>query len=58
MGRPSMCAMKIVHNKHVVDDLKTKGAIFVEDLNEIEDVSRPVVFSAHGVPKNSTVRSR
>ena len=50
-GAPVYVRHEIVHNKHVVDDLKTKGAIFVEDLNEIEDVSRPVVFSAHGVPK-------
>jgi len=50
-GAPVYVRHEIVHNKHVVDDLKTKGAIFVEDLNQIEDVSRPVVFSAHGVPK-------
>ena len=50
-GAPVYVRHEIVHNKHVVDDLKKKGAIFVEDLNEIEDVSRPVVFSAHGVPK-------
>ena len=42
---------EIVHNKYVVDDLKNKGAIFVEELEEIEDKSRPVIFSAHGVPK-------
>ena len=42
---------EIVHNKFVVDDLKSKGAIFVEELEEIEDKSRPVIFSAHGVPK-------
>ena len=42
---------EIVHNKHVVDDLKNKGAIFVEELEEINDKSRPVIFSAHGVPK-------
>jgi 4-hydroxy-3-methylbut-2-enyl diphosphate reductase len=41
-----------VHNKHVVDGLKKKGAIFVEELSEIKDKSRPVVFSAHGVPKS------
>ena len=40
-----------VHNKHVVDNLKKKGAIFVEELEEIKDKSRPVIFSAHGVPK-------
>ena len=42
---------EIVHNKFVVDDLKSKGAIFVEELEEIKDKSRPVIFSAHGVPK-------
>jgi 4-hydroxy-3-methylbut-2-en-1-yl diphosphate reductase len=42
---------EIVHNKHVVDDLKAKGAIFVDELDEIPDGDRPVVFSAHGVPK-------
>jgi 4-hydroxy-3-methylbut-2-enyl diphosphate reductase len=40
-----------VHNKFVVENLKSQGAIFVEELNEIEDRSRPVIFSAHGVPK-------
>ena len=46
-----MSVMKLVHNKYVVDDLKNKGAIFVEELEEIKDKSRPVIFSAHGVPK-------
>ena len=50
-GSPVYVRHEIVHNKHVVDNLKKKGAIFVEELNEIEDKSRPVVFSAHGVPK-------
>jgi 4-hydroxy-3-methylbut-2-enyl diphosphate reductase len=50
-GAPVYVRHEIVHNKHVVDDLKKKGAIFVEELSEIEDKSRPVVFSAHGVPK-------
>jgi 4-hydroxy-3-methylbut-2-enyl diphosphate reductase len=40
-----------VHNKQVVEDLKTRGAIFVEELSEIKDLTRPVIFSAHGVPK-------
>ncbi len=43
---------EIVHNKHVVDSLKKIGAIFVDELKEIEDMTRPVVFSAHGVPKS------
>jgi len=50
-GSPVYVRHEIVHNKHVVDDLKKKGAIFVEELYEIKDTSRPVIFSAHGVPK-------
>ena len=50
-GAPIYVRHEIVHNKYVVDDLKSKGAIFVEELEEIEDKSRPVIFSAHGVPK-------
>ena len=50
-GSPVYVRHEIVHNKFVVDDLKSKGAIFVEELEEIEDKSRPVIFSAHGVPK-------
>ena len=50
-GSPVYVRHEIVHNKYVVDDLKNKGAIFVEELEEIKDKSRPVVFSAHGVPK-------
>ena len=51
-GKPVYVRHEIVHNKYVVDNLKKKGAIFVEDLHEIKDNSRPVVFSAHGVPKS------
>ena len=50
-GTPVYVRHEIVHNKFVVDDLKSKGAIFVEELEEIGDKSRPVIFSAHGVPK-------
>ena len=50
-GAPVYVRHEIVHNKYVVDDLKNKGAIFVEELEEIKDKSRPVIFSAHGVPK-------
>ena len=50
-GAPVYVRHEIVHNKYVVDDLKSKGAIFVEELEEINDKSRPVIFSAHGVPK-------
>ena len=51
-GAPVYVRHEIVHNKHVVDSLKAIGAIFVEELEEIKDKSRPVIFSAHGVPKN------
>ena len=40
-----------MHNKNVVESLKKLGAIFVEELSEVSDISRPVIFSAHGVPK-------
>ena len=50
-GAPVYVRHEIVHNKHVVDGLKEIGAIFVEELHEIKDKSRPVIFSAHGVPK-------
>ena len=50
-GAPVYVRHEIVHNKFVVDGLKKKGAIFVEELEEIKDKSRPVIFSAHGVPK-------
>ena len=51
-GTPVYVRHEIVHNKHVVDSLKKIGAIFVDELNEIKDKSRPVIFSAHGVPKS------
>ena len=50
-GRPIYVRHEIVHNKYVVEDLKSKGAIFIDELDEILDFSRPVIFSAHGVPK-------
>ena len=50
-GSPVYVRHEIVHNKHVVESLKQIGAIFVEELHEIKDKSRPVIFSAHGVPK-------
>ena len=50
-GAPVYVRHEIVHNKYVVDSLKALGAIFVEELSEIKDKSRPVIFSAHGVPK-------
>ncbi len=49
-GAPVYVRHEIVHNRHVVDALSSKGAIFVGELDEVPD-DRPVVFSAHGVPK-------
>ena len=51
-GAPVYVRHEIVHNKHVVDNLKKIGAVFVEEIQEIEDKTRPVIFSAHGVPKS------
>lgn len=50
-GAPVYVRHEIVHNKFVVDDLRDKGAIFVEELADCPD-DRPVIFSAHGVPKS------
>ncbi len=50
-GSPVYVRHEIVHNKNVVESLKKLGAIFVEEISEISDLSRPVIFSAHGVPK-------
>jgi 4-hydroxy-3-methylbut-2-enyl diphosphate reductase len=50
-GAPVYVRHAIVHNKYVVDGLRDKGAVFVEDLSEIPPGEAPVVFSAHGVPK-------
>ena len=51
-GQPVYVRHEIVHNKYVVENLKSEGAVFIEELNEIKDKSRPVIFSAHGVPKS------
>ena len=56
-GAPVYVRHEIVHNKYVVDNLKNKGAIFVEELEEIRDKSRPVIFSAHGVPKKIPIEA-
>ena len=50
-GKPVYVRHEIVHNKFVVENLKKEGAIFIEELDEMEDSKRPVIFSAHGVPK-------
>ena len=56
-GPPVYVRHEIVHNKHVVDDLKAKGAVFVEELDEVPD-DAIVVFSAHGVPKSVPAEAR
>ena len=50
-GAPVYVRHEIVHNRHVVEDLEGKGAVFVDELDEVPN-DRPVVFSAHGVPKS------
>jgi 4-hydroxy-3-methylbut-2-enyl diphosphate reductase len=56
-GAPVYVKHEIVHNNHVVSRLKTLGAVFVEELYECPD-DRPVVFSAHGVPKATPAEAR
>ena len=60
-GRPVYVRHEIVHNRYVVDSLRTKGAIFVEELSEVPDDHAPVIFSAHGVaraiPEEATRRN-
>ncbi len=56
-GAPVYVRHEIVHNKYVVETLKGKGAIFVEELDEVPDTSQPVIFSAHGVPKSIPVEA-
>ncbi len=51
-GAPVYVRHEIVHNRYVVETLRAKGAIFVEELDEIPDTNAPVIFSAHGVPKS------
>jgi 4-hydroxy-3-methylbut-2-en-1-yl diphosphate reductase len=51
-GAPVYVRHEIVHNRYVVESLKQKGAVFVEELDEIPDSGAPVIFSAHGVPKS------
>ncbi|MGH6790096.1 MAG: 4-hydroxy-3-methylbut-2-enyl diphosphate reductase, partial [Pseudolabrys sp.] len=50
-GPPVYVRHEIVHNRYVVESLRSKGAIFVEELDEIPDTQAPVIFSAHGVPR-------
>src|SRR5229473_3932599 len=51
-GAPVYVRQEIVHKRYVVESHKAKGAIFVEELDEIPDTEAPVIFSAHGVPKS------
>ncbi|HEY0033907.1 MAG TPA: 4-hydroxy-3-methylbut-2-enyl diphosphate reductase [Devosia sp.] len=57
-GAPVYVRHAIVHNKYVVDGLRDKGAVFVEELSEIPETDAPVVFSAHGVPKSVPADAR
>jgi 4-hydroxy-3-methylbut-2-enyl diphosphate reductase len=56
-GAPVYVRHEIVHNRHVVEQLKAQGAVFVEELDEAPD-DRPVIFSAHGVPKSVPAEAR
>ena len=51
-GAPVYVRHEIVHNRYVVDSLRSKGAIFVDELSEIPDTDQPVIFSAHGVARS------
>ena len=51
-GAPVYVRHEIVHNRYVVESLKSKGAVFVEELDEVPETNAPVIFSAHGVPKS------
>ena len=56
-GKPVYVRHEIVHNKYVVDELKSKGAIFIKEVNEAP-VDRPIIFSAHGVPKSVPLEAK
>ena len=51
-GTPVYVRHEIVHNKHVIEDLKNKGMIFIDELSQMQDKTRPLIFSAHGVPQS------
>ncbi len=57
-GAPVYVRHEIVHNRYVVDSLRAKGAVFVEELDEIPDTRQPVIFSAHGVAKSVPAEAR
>ena len=56
-GKPVYVRHEIVHNKYVVDELKSKGAIFIKEVNEAP-FDRPIIFSAHGVPKSVPLEAK
>ena len=57
-GPPVYVRHEIVHNRFVVETLRVKGAVFVEELEEIPETSQPVIFSAHGVAKSVPAAAR
>ena len=57
-GAPVYVRHEIVHNRYVVNSLKAKGAVFVEELDEIPETTQPVIFSAHGVAKAVTAAAK
>jgi len=57
-GAPVYVRHEIVHNQFVVDSLRDKGAVFVEELDEIPETDAPVIFSAHGVPKSVPINAK
>src|SRR5262245_14914114 len=57
-GPPVYVRHEIVHNRRVVEELKAKGAVFVEELGEIPETCAPVIFSAHGVPQSVPAAAR
>jgi len=57
-GAPVYVRHEIVHNKQVVDELREKGAIFIDELSDVKNSNRPVIFSAHGVPKSVPEEAR
>ena len=56
-GEPVYVRHEIVHNKYVVDELKSKGAIFIKEVRDAP-VDRPIIFSAHGVPKSVPLEAK
>src|SRR5215475_15034894 len=57
-GAPVYVRHEIVHNRYVVESLKAKGAVFVEELDEIPETTAPVIFSAHGVPQSVPLQAK